>query len=272
MRISRKLRSRPHQCRTVCIFGYWLLGITTIWVLGSCAGIVPPKLISDPEAVALINNLKSANPGLTTLKGIGKITLVSDTQSRSARFAWAGRLADSLRLELMTVTGQPFIALAWDGHQLYFMDHQQGRYHHRFSKDANLKPIVHFSVTGREILHLLGGRIPLATFDHAQWIAPAGGGEQKLLLLNRGGEVLQKIYFNGARQRVDRYEMFDHSGALIYTAVIDAVTLVEGYQLPTRISAIGAHGDRLSIDCRRYWINPHLDPGVFVLPSPDKQG
>ena len=86
-----------------------------------------------------------------------------------------------------------------------------------------------------------------------------------------------RLDYAGMQERIKTHYLIalitiDHSGALIYTAVIDAVTLVEGYQLPTRISAIGAHGDRLSIDCRRYWINPHLDPGVFVLPSPDKQG
>jgi hypothetical protein len=247
--------------------------LAVVGLLGGCAAYpggparreTGAHYLPQKESVELLERLARLNETLFTFKGVGKVILVAEGSRRSARIAWAGTAPDKLRVEIMGLPGQPTASLALNGEWIAYDPHSpEGFYRHRLGKDS-LRQILRISITAADIIDLFRGRLPLREHTAAALFKPLGESGYVLQLEKRWWGVQEKIHWDDALERVDRFEIFRPGGELSYRVTFDRVDTVGGYRVPRRLVISNDDGDRFELSVDRFLPNVAVDPDVFEL-------
>ncbi|MBU3979945.1 MAG: DUF4292 domain-containing protein [Proteobacteria bacterium] len=227
----------------------------------------PPELL-DTAAITEVNNLLSnirlKNRDLKTFKGIGKITfLEEDKKSITSSIAWVGSGHDMIRIAILNISGQPLLSLANDGQWFYFLSHTDNGFYKKRSSYSNLKKVIQLPIKPVEMVSFLAGRIPLCEYNTADIISNKEEGY--VIVLKKKGNVIQKIYLNEDKKNVQKVEMFEAKGNLLYSIEIDGSQKINEYRVPMRIIAANDNGNKFKIDIHKYWVDVSVDPSMFVL-------
>jgi hypothetical protein len=174
---------------------------------------------------------------------------------------------------LQNAFGQPVMQVSGDGKHLYYMSLLPEPAYHRFqSANPSLEPFVSIPIRLSEIIALLGGKIPLPSFDRAILShipsSDAMEAERILELQHRWPEWTQKIYLND-NDEVYKIERWNAKRCLVYRAELNRYERVDGYLLPFDMVLSTAEGDRFELMTDRCEVNFSVLPDTFVL-TPDK--
>jgi len=269
--------------------------IICIFFFSSCAGLYPKiseeskDFRSPSEAKAIISILKSQNPKLKTIKGVGRITfLEKEEKEMTTRIAWVASTPDKIRITLSSVSGHPMVSAASDGQWFYFVSHASGDFYKKRPSNFNMKRFFLISIKSEDLVSILLGRIPLVNYNTLSFVEDrslrgrsgkdlesAGVSslnkdikENKnssvLLLKNKWGNVREKIYLSD-RDDVYKVEMFDSTGTFVYRLELIGMQEIKSYRVPYRLRVSNDDGAGFQLDLDRYWADAKVSPSVFTL-------
>jgi hypothetical protein len=244
---------------------------------------------SPSEAKAIISILKSQNHKLKTIKGVGRITFLE--KEMATRIAWVASTPDKIRITLSSVSGHPMISAASDGQWFYFVSHASGDFYKKRPTNFNMKRFFSISIKSEDLVNILLGRIPVVKYDSTDLMEDrslkgrsgkdfervevsslnkdiiGNKNSSVLLLKNKWGNVLEKIYLND-RQDAHKIEMFDSTGALVYRVELIKMQEIKSYRVPYRLKVLNDDGAGFQLDLDRYWADASVSPSVFTLTPP----
>jgi hypothetical protein len=245
-------------------------------------------LRASSEGIAMVSILKHQNHKLTTFKGLGRITFLErEGKEAATRIAWVASVPDRMRITLSSISGQPIISAASDGRWLYLISYAKGDFYKKPATNSNMKHFFSISITSRDIVDILAGRVPFEKYDSAVLIedgtlhTPADGGldtsgtsspmgvEQGdiLILKDKWDNVLEKIYLS-RQHDVQKIEMFNSTGVLLYRVEFDRMQQISTYRVPARLKVSNNDGQGFKLDLDRYWADARVSPSVFTLTPP----
>jgi outer membrane lipoprotein-sorting protein len=251
------------------IKNFFFLCLIASCFLSGCAGLrekispVPPP--ASVEAQALIASVKDKNQNLTNFKGIGKITLWNKNKFQTTRVAWLGSYPGKLRIEALSVSGQPLASIAGDGEWFYYRNYKD--FYKKRSTDPSLQKIVAIPVTSGDIVEMLSGRIPVREHHSASLAKDKSG--YILTLQSKWGGVPEKIFWDETKSLVRKIEMFNTFGTLEYRAEFGLLQTVNSYPIPFQIVLSNDEDMGFQLDISKCWTGITIPPSKFVLTPPD---
>jgi outer membrane biogenesis lipoprotein LolB len=222
----------------------------------------------EEDARRLLSEISHVNDGLNAFKGIGKIRLTHENSLREARVAWIGATNGKLRLEILSFIGQPIASLASDGQWLYIHSHARQRFHKARVSDTGLKSLIDIPISSQDVIDFLTGRTPVRSYRHAALLRDASRPGVILELKTRWGNVLERIYIHDSRAAVRKVEMFDRLKSLVYGAVFEEMSEVDGFSVPREMTIFTGKGTSVRLSVEKYWSNVPVSPSMFVLQRP----
>ena len=264
--------TKAKQCLLPCLFGLFC------FVLQSCGSIhsglfsAAPDPASRQEARAILSVHENANNTLLSFKGIGKIELTRNGKDVfTARSAWAGSYPDRFRIELLAMSGQPLISMAYDRDLFSYFSHTDATYFQDDVSGATLERLSSIPVAIEDIMKFLTGRIPVS--EHAtsylERLAPDKG---FLLVLEADWTgVTEKIYLDETKSKIYKVELFGITGALKYRAELRDELLVDGYRLPAHLTLSNGKGDTVRFRIDRYIANAPVEESMFTITPPERE-
>jgi hypothetical protein len=230
-----------------------------------------PEAAAGVEAQALLAELSRQNASLKSFKGLGKIKLWQNGQVKiDERVAWVGSERNKLSIVLM-ISGYPAVKMTSDGKWFYYYEAGDGKpiYKKIPADEASLKHIISIPIQASDILDILAGRVPVHKYDSAE-LAEQEDGQGYILTLKRWwGEVVEKIYLDESRKRVRSVEYYSRTGSLTYRVRFEEMQLINGYQVPARLSITNGKDTDFQLDVYRYYTDVPVTASMFVLNPPN---
>jgi len=248
--------------RIFCIVAFpFLLSACAVWT----GAERQRSEIHDPELIQLIGNLKDANSGLHSFKGIGQIRLWNPSMDQRLRVAWIGAEPENLRISLLGVAGHPLVTMASNADMLYLVSHSDQSYYKKQSKNGNLKRLFGFQMTVTDIFQLLAGRLPVRRFESVRVETNPATDERVIVFLNGWGGLQEKVHLSNTSGDPYKIERFDREGIQIFSAEYHSIKPVGGYRLPDSLTVTGSNGAGMHLEIERQWVNTPVQPETFVL-------
>jgi len=245
----------------------FLIFLTAAIFISACVGITKKgyeKSADLPEAENILAGIQNKNNNLKTFKGIGKIRIWNKNLSHTVRVAWLGEEPEKLRIEIMSIAGQPAASVAGNGQSLYFVSHVQQQFYKKEEKDPDLKEILSLPVKFRDIIAILRGCIPIRDFNSLSMEKDNSGDGYVMILKRRWGNIAEKIFTDKSGTKICKIEIFDAEG-LSYRVESDNFQDVKGFQIPFNMKFSNDAGEGFQFYIERYWSNIGIAPSKFVL-------
>jgi hypothetical protein len=255
-----------------------LLGLLFFCV--NCSGLLtgrsremskPPIAAELLETQAVLAELNRKNALLDSFKGLGKIKVWQDGQLKiDERVAWIGSAPNKLSIVLM-VSGFPAIKMASDGKWFYYYEVGEGKgtYKKISATDASLKRIISIPIQPSDIMNLIAGRVPLREYHTAILQKQESGQGYVLALKRHWWGIVEKIHLEEDKQQIRMIEYFNRTGSLSYRVRFDEMQLVNGYQVPAKLSISNGNNANFQLDVYQYYTNVPVTASMFVLNPPD---
>jgi outer membrane protein assembly factor BamE (lipoprotein component of BamABCDE complex) len=230
--------------------------------LASCG--LKPTTGDENQTFGLISALLSKNKELESYKGIGRVRIMNQDGTLSARIAWMVS-GHKLRTEVLGVLGQPMISMAYDNKYLYLNLHQQNQFYRRASDNPDLEPIISIPIRSKDLIDLLAGRIPIRNHHLAYMEKTATG--YVLILKKWWGDLCEKIYLDDIKSHVEKIEMYDQ-GFLKYIAEICRVEKAGYSEVPYCLKLFPYdRSAEFHLTVHRFWPDAAVEDSAFVLTS-----
>jgi len=259
---------------------YELQSVTLIVVvavlLAGCSSLSrktpgPDDLAALAEARMVLPALGSKNAKLMNFKGIGNIKVRQNGKIRiDERIAWIG--SETVKLSIVVlISGLPAVKIANDGKWFYYYEARQDQpiYKKIPATDATLQRIVSIPIKISDIVQLLAGRAPLRGHHSASLHRQSTGAGYILILKKRWWGIVEKVFLAEDKAQVHQVEFFNRFGALIYRARFDEMQIINGYQVPSRLSISDGEGITIQLEIQQYLADVPVSPSMFVLNPPD---
>ena len=216
----------------------------------------------------ILKTISLRNHTLVTYKGIGNIKIWDDRSVLSARIAWIAEAPDRLRLELFGIPGQRSARLASDGQWVY-LDPQPGSklYKHKLS-DRLFRHLLPVSLTVRDMIALLAGRVPPMDHQRSQLILTPDGKFYRLTLETHWWGERQEILIDVSTKDIRRIDVFHSGGSLKYRAEFIKMKRIKTYRVPQHLKISNGDGKGVLMDISRYWADVAVTPEQFTLTIP----
>ena len=245
----------------------WSMVLAMIALLVACSHLTPQIPETSPAAAATIDRLLRLNQSLVDLKGIGRMKVIYSDHTFSARMAWAEILPDNkLRMDIMGAVGVKVATLASDGKWVYLRIDQENRFYKKKNGRKLFKRMVDIPITIKDMVQLLGGKIPLAPHQSAVLIDKKNSDPAYALeLIDKRGNTCQRIFFNSDLHYPMGFEILESDGTVSYQAEFSEMISLDNYRLPKHLILSSADGNRFELAVERYWLNQPLPPSRFIL-------
>jgi len=226
----------------------------------------PGRITAEPAHLLL--KIQNTNSNLKTFKGIGSIHFGTGGQRQKARAAWVGAMNAKLRIEILSISGQPAASLANDEKWFYVHLHQKQRFHKSRSTGNNLKSFFSLSVGTQDVVDLLAGRVPIRSHHRVSMVTDPSREGYILILSKRWRGEIERIYLDKEKSRIDKIEILGYQGSIAYRVHFVGRQIVGGFLIPASLVITNTKGDRLKIEIERFWTNVAVSPSMFVLNPP----
>jgi len=247
--------------------------LTSCFFFFSCSNAIKRTFKSRPDRISeepthLLSKIQNTNSNLKTFKGIGSIHFGTGGQRQKARAAWVGAMNAKLRIEILSISGQPAASLADDGKWFYLHLHQKQRFHKKRSTGNNLKSFFSIPVETQDVVDLLAGRVPIRNHHQVSIVANPSQEGYILILSKRWRGEIERIYLDKEKSRIDKIEILGNQGSIAYRVHFAGRQTVDGFVIPASLVITNTKGDRLKIEIERFWTNVAVSPSMFVLNPP----
>ena len=252
------------------------LVLTASAVICACSTVgqrgIENSITPDPLTSRIITTLDQTNADLRSFKGIGNIKLWKENTAQvQERMAWIGAAPSRLRV-VVFASGRPALKMATNGKRLYAVDfyNPNRTFYESPAPNFGLKRLLSLPLKPEDMVTLLSGRIPLAD-HHTARMHPSPTGDGYVVNLLKWSRVVQRIYLDGSREKVQKIEMFGKRGSLSYRVEFASLQVVQGYRVPFMLNISDDAGNRMHLAIERYIADIDVDPSIFVLKPPDEK-
>ncbi len=247
--------------------------LTFCFFFFSCSNAIERTSKSRPDRITeesthLLLKIQNTNSNLKTFKGIGSIHFGTGGKRQKARAAWIGAMNAKLRIEILSISGQPAASLANDEKWFYLHLHQKQRFHKKRSTGSNLKTLFSIPVETQDVVDLLAGRVPIRSHHQVSMVANRSQEGYILILSKRWHGEIERIYLNKEKSQIDKIEILGNQGSIAYRVRFEKRHIVDGFVIPASLDITNSEGDRLKIEIERFWTNVAVSPSMFVLNPP----
>jgi outer membrane biogenesis lipoprotein LolB len=257
MRVATKLSGMAHY---IVFAGVLML---LLGLLNGCARLIAPPE-DQPEARSTIEALSMRNAGLAQFKGLMQLSLQANNRTLSGRAAWAAKSPDHLRVEWLSMMGQPVASLAGDGQTITFRSYADSKIHRLKQSPTALDQLINIPIGVEDLITLLSGRPLIPAYTAAREKPDQGAGMGGILLQNRWHAVLTFVRLDSSGE-LQAQEVYDKDGALRYGIQWLAWQDYGQYRLPKKVQVETASGERLDLTTERYWTDVQLPSSAFAL-------
>jgi hypothetical protein len=158
-----------------------------------------------------------------------------------------------------------------DGEWFYYYEVGEGKpiYRKIPASEASLKHIVAIPIQADDVVELLAGRVPLREHSAVTLQEQETEPGYVLILRQRWWGVVEKIYLDESKTRVNMTEYYSPMGSLIYRVRFDKMQMVNGYRVPVRLSVSNGEDSDFELVVDRYYTDVPVTASMFVLDPPD---
>lgn len=249
-------RSRHQGFFTISLVCFALL----MMLAGGCAIVKP---VTDPamdaRAKYIAAQARGFNQGVESSRGIGRVTVISDSRTDKFKIAWAAQAPNRLRLTFLSY-GHPVETIVATGKRVTFVSHTgEHKPHTTISADPDLERFIRLPVKLSALTCLLLGRIPIQNYDDA-WFEtdPAS----PIILKKNWNNDFQKLILN-TDGRVSLLKHFEKE--LVYEIRYLEYQAINSFVIPSEIKVMDRDGRTITISLERFTPNPPLKESVFRL-------
>ncbi|PID40867.1 MAG: hypothetical protein CR984_00970 [Proteobacteria bacterium] len=236
-----------------------------IWIPAACTHLPTRTVPTDDAAVHLMADLVQINKALKQFKCVARITLTGpDRPAQTFRAAIAGQYPNRLRIDLLAPFGGAAANFSSDGNHLYLVNHRSREYHKIRLGAGSLSRLLHVDVTVEELVELLLGRVPMASKWQAKMTETESRALSGLAFHDIWGIERQRIDLNADRRPVGA-TWYDRRHHAVQRLVIDALQVVDGFDLPESLELKANSGDRVKVRIERYMPNAPIKDSLFIL-------
>ncbi len=218
------------------------------------------------EAVSALSLIQQRNDEVKPFKGIGKISVWNSDGSQTSRAAWLGSPDGRLRVEFLSLPGQPAAKLIIDGSSYSFLSQIDGRLYRESCADPDLEKVTGVSIKASEVITFLGGGIPVYEYDSVFFEQSEPDGRFVLIFKKNWLGVVEKICFNGSE--IEKIEIFRWD-KVAYQAEFNNIRNVSGHYVPFNLVITGGDHQGFSFTVDRCWADIDVSPSMFEIAPTD---
>ena len=241
-----------------------------MWICG-CAGLPSSErtgpLLDSQASAAWRERLDSINKDLRTQKSVGRLEIDGSRGRFTARAAWATRLPDRLRLDVMGGL-LPAASLSCDGQRIYLRQNDTGRIQSRSATNPSLEGLLGLPVSLQDVLQVMAGRMPDLPDEGISLQERGPESETELVFHRRWGAPRARVRVGPDGRELRQVEMLASDGALRWRIVYRDYQNQGGYRLP-RTMEISNDVQVCTVRVEKRWTDLTLPDGLFVLGAPE---
>ena len=247
------------------VFCGWAFLLIATVALHGCAGILRGPQ-DNPQAREMVMDLKGRNPELSQFKGLLEIRLEAGGQPTVAgRAGWAAAAPDRLRIEWLSMLGQPLLSLAADGETISLISHTERRYRQLPQSESSLQKLIKVPVAVEDLITLMSGRPLLPDFTAAQYTSGEDG-IRTIVLKDRWHNTLATLVLS--RDQLQSEQLYTPQGQARYQIEWQQWQTINEVAVPGRMILTAPTGERLAISVVRFWPVASFEPSLFFLDRP----
>ena len=243
--------------------------IVCIGVISSCSWLIRPP-IDDPEARLMVQRVMKLNRSLSNYKELATFRLQGEHEVRSGSLALAAARPDRMRVELLSLVGQPLTQLVADGQNIYIRPHGKDRIYRISQSPSALETLIQIPIGVEQLQGILVGNPGLSDFDAARFIKRSAE-ETVIELKNRFHMKIALLDVDPIQSKLKSVQVHGEDGEMIYRADFRQWQQVGSYLVPKRLIIKSAAGHQLTIFMRQFWPNATLSEAAFVLEDPQSE-
>lgn len=218
-----------------------------------------------PDVDRVLASLSHSGDDFKSFRGIGRFKTLRGTQRKIFRVVWIGSEPHDLRVETLGPWGQPILTFVMQGSTFLVHSRQDNQYFRGDATVDNLSRLTSIPVKGGDLFRLLSGRPPILPFHRAKIGVSSASGGWLLTLYTRWGRLVEKIWLKNDVQTVEKVELFDEWGDLLYRIAFSEFRQTESSRLPHNLGISDAEGPIWSLAVERFWTNVSIPDGAYVL-------
>lgn len=208
---------------------------------------------------------------VSALRAMARLAVTSPEGRYSTRQTFLWQRPSLLRLDVVSVLGQPAMTLVADAQQAAIYYPQQGVFFHGPATAANLARFIGLPLDAQDVAHLLTGDVRLLS-------QPPGGslavqvdrGAYLVRFLDQAGELVQDLWIESDQElpsRVVRYTT--QAVPVVDVSYTDFRVLTEAFSFPFQVVVwLPQAQTELRLQYLAVDLNPDLPDNVFQLSPP----
>lgn len=232
-----------------------------------CAHLFPPPS-EQPLARQMADLLNARGDAISQFKCLARVRMESSGRILSGRVAIAAVAPDKLRVEWLSMMGQPFFSFLADGETITVVSRSDGKVHRLKQSPWAMESLVHIPIGVEDLQRILVGSIPLRDHAYAQ-LNETAGAANLLTLMNRWHGVIANIQVDPTDFRVQSMRLFGSEGELRYSVQWLRWQYDERYDLPVEVAFQSDSGQRLVLTMVRFWPNVDVPSSTFSFGTPE---
>ena len=246
----------------------WLLiYVFLLFFFSGCVKEVPIYEPADLPVSLVVARLEQRQNHLFSFRAVGTIRVQGGKQRWSGKAFLLSEFPDSLRLEVVSLFGNPVLYAVSDGHQFTIWEPGRKHAYQGLASSGTLARLIKFPLQDREALLLLAGIVPPWHQVQAKLFRLSDDESFMLQLENKPARLRQRIWLEGEDLIVTRIERVQGNEDKFEAKFSDFVS-IDGSFYPRSIVMEGGQA-HLSIRYQQFAINEDLDASVFHLALPE---
>lgn len=232
-----------------------------------CARLLPTYEPADLPVSLIIQKLEQRQNHLTSYRGVGTIRVQGGEKRWSGKAFLLSRFPNSLRLEVVSMFGQPVLYVASDGGHFLMWEPGHNRAYRGSASGGTLAHLIEIPLQDQEALSILAGTVPPWYQAESKLFRVRGTDTLMLQLDGIRGGLTQRVWLEGEGLVVTKIERTRGGERQLEASFSDFVE-IEGSYYPRSVVMENDRA-RLSIHYQEFVINENLDEKVFHLTPPE---
>ena len=192
-----------------------------------------------------------------------RIHLHSSQRNVSGRAGWSAVFPDRMRVEWLTLLGQPLIKFTANGCTIAIDVYGENEHHRIKQTPMALKHYFQIPMGVEDLLNILSGRPPLPEYAAAQMKSGVEQGYQIVLMSRWHARVAELVGADDGM--LQQMSVYGDDGVLLYQIRWKSWQRQEGYMFPGDIEITTGAGESVGLLVDRLFLDTPVAPELFTI-------
>lgn len=253
----------PLKKNVIIRLNIWIVVPFCLWAFSGCAWLIKPPS-DDPMARQMLEGLLATNSAMTQYKGLAQVRLAVDKKVHTGTMAVAAVLPDRMRVELLSMVGQPLSSMVANGQTIRIRSHDDNRIYEINQSPSALETVIHIPIGIEQLQRLLIGRPKLPEFAAAQFTRKTEK-EVAIEMISRFHNTQAVIVMTADTATIRSLEMHREGGEFRYLVRFLQWQQMGDYCIPKQLAIESGTGDQVTMTMRRFWPDADISADTFEL-------